>query len=81
MGSISGSGRPPGEGNGHPLQNSCQENPMDRGAWRVTVHPQGGKELDITEQHKQVHTYSGLLFSQIKEEEKTPAICNNMDKL
>ena len=50
---------------------------MDRGAWRVTVHPQGGKELDITEQHKQVHTYSGLLFSQIKEEEKT---YNSQDK-
>ena len=28
----------PGEENGHPLQYSCQENPMDRGAWRATVH-------------------------------------------
>ena len=33
MGSIPGSGRPPGEGHGNPLQYSCQENPMDRGAW------------------------------------------------
>ena len=33
-----GSGRSPGEGNGSPLQYSCQENPMDRGAWRATVH-------------------------------------------
>ena len=32
-GSIPGSGRSPGEGNGNPLQNSCLENPMDRGAW------------------------------------------------
>ena len=32
-GSIPGSGRPPGEGNGNPLQYSCLENPMDRGAW------------------------------------------------
>ena len=31
-GSISGSGRSPGEGNGNPLQHSCLENPMDRGA-------------------------------------------------
>ena len=31
-------GRPPGEGNGYPLQKSCLENPMDRGAWRATVH-------------------------------------------
>ena len=37
LGSISGSGRPPGEGNGNPLQYSCLENPMDRGAWWATV--------------------------------------------
>ena len=33
MGSIPGSGRSPGEGNGNPLQYSCLENPMDRGVW------------------------------------------------
>ena len=38
MGSIPGVGRSPGEGNGKPLQYSCLENPMDRGAWRATVH-------------------------------------------
>ena len=37
-GSVSGSGRPPGEGNGYPLQYSCLENSMDRRAWRATVH-------------------------------------------
>ena len=37
-GLIPGSGRSPGEGNGNPLQYSCPENPMDRGAWWVTVH-------------------------------------------
>ena len=37
-GSIPGSGRSPGEGNGNPLQYSCLENPMDRGAWLATVH-------------------------------------------
>ena len=36
--SIPGSGRSPGEGNGNPLQHSCLENPMDRGAWQATVH-------------------------------------------
>ena len=36
-GSIPGSGRSPGEGNGNPLQYSCLENPMDRGAWQATV--------------------------------------------
>ena len=38
MGSIPGSGRSPGEGNGNSLQYSCLENPMDRGAWLATVH-------------------------------------------
>ena len=37
-GSIPGSGRSPGEGNGNPLQYSCLKNPMDRGAWQATVH-------------------------------------------
>ena len=37
-GSIPGSGRSPGEGNGNPLQYSCLENPMIRGAWQATVH-------------------------------------------
>ena len=37
-GLILGLGRPPGEGNGNPLQYSCLENPMDGGAWWATVH-------------------------------------------
>ena len=37
-GSIPGSGRSPGEGNGNPLQYSCLKNPMDRVAWQATVH-------------------------------------------
>ena len=37
MGSIPGSGRSPGEGNGNPLQFSCLGNPMDIAAWQATV--------------------------------------------
>ena len=37
-GSIPGSGRSPGEGNGNPLQYSCLENSMDRGAWHAIDH-------------------------------------------
>ena len=49
VGSIPGSGRSPREGNGNPLQYSCQRNPMDRGAWQAAV--QGvAKESDMTEQ-------------------------------
>ena len=38
LGSIPGSRRSPGEGNGNPLQYSCLENSMDGGVWRATVH-------------------------------------------
>ena len=47
-GSIPGLGRSPGEGNGNP-QYSCPGNPMDRGAWRATVHGVT-KESDMTSQ-------------------------------
>ena len=38
LGLILGLGRSPGGGHGNPLQYPCLENPMDRGAWRITVH-------------------------------------------
>ena len=47
MGSIPGLERSPGEGNGKPLQYSCLENPMDRGAWWATVYRVAGS--DVTE--------------------------------
>ena len=47
--SLPESGRSPGEGNGNPLQYSCLGNPMDRGAWRATVHGIA-KELDMRQQ-------------------------------
>ena len=47
-GSIPGSGRSPGEGNGYPLKYFCLRNLMDRGAWQAIVHRT--TELDMTEQ-------------------------------
>ena len=47
--SIPGLGRSPGDGNGNPLQCSCLENPMDRGAWWATYSLWGHKQSDITE--------------------------------
>ena len=58
--SIPESGRSPGGGHGNPLQYSCLENPMDRGAWRVTVH--GGAKrnfvMDMTEHSCTAHPQS-----------------------
>ena len=53
MGSIPGSGRSPGVGNGNPLQCSCLENSMDRGAWQG-YSPWGHKESDMT---NHTHTF------------------------
>ena len=47
VGSIPGSGRPPGEGNDNPLQYSCLGKPMDRGAWWAIAY-EVVKELDMT---------------------------------
>ena len=52
-GSIPGSGRSPGVGNCNPLQYSCLENPLDRGAWWATVR--GVAESD-TDTHRHSHT-------------------------
>ena len=46
-GSIPGLVRSPGEGNGKPLQYSCLEKPMDRGAWRATVHGVASVRRDL----------------------------------
>ena len=48
--SVPGSGRSPGGGNGNPLQHSCLENPLDRGAWRAAVH--GVRMYRLHHQHQ-----------------------------
>ena len=50
-GSTAGSGRSLGEGNGNPLQYSCLENPMGRGAWRATVHGVIRSQTQLSNQH------------------------------
>ena len=57
MGLISGLGRSPGEGNGNPLQYSCLENSMDRGAWRALVHSVT-KSWSQFSAHTHTHTHT-----------------------
>ena len=57
-GSIPGSGRSPGEGNGNPLQYSCLENPMDRGAWWATVHGVAKSETRLSNRASKYYGYS-----------------------
>ena len=58
VGWIPGLGRSPGEENCNPLQYSCLNNPMDRGAWRAIVH-EDPKELDMTEHIHRITLYFG----------------------
>ena len=59
-GRIPGSVKSPGGGYGNPLQYSCLENPMDRGAWWATYSPQRRKELDTAEATEHACTQSGM---------------------
>ena len=51
LGSIPVLGRSPGEGKGYPLQYSCLENSMDRGAWQVTVHGVSKSQTRLSDFH------------------------------
>ena len=62
-GLISGFGRFPGEGNGNPLQYSGLENPMDRGAWRATVHSVAKRWTLLKRLSMQATVHKGSLFS------------------
>ena len=52
LGSIPGSGRSLGEGNGNPLQYSCLENPMDKEAWWATVHAVAKSQTRLSESRR-----------------------------
>ena len=53
---IPGLGRSPGGENGNPFQYSCLENPMDRGAWRATVHGVTKSQTRLSNEHFHFHT-------------------------
>ena len=64
MGLIPGSGRSPGRGHGNPLQDSCLENTLDRGAWRATVHRvvKSQTSLKRPSTHTSTYIYKTLTF-------------------
>ena len=65
VGSIPGSGRSPGGGHGNPLQDSCLGNPMDRGAWRATVH---GVAKSWTGLSNRTHTHTHFYLRAVVQE-------------
>ena len=65
-GSIPGSRRSPGEGNGNPLQYSCLENPMDGGAWEATVHGVAKSRTGLNDFTSSLLSISGQHFPENK---------------
>ena len=60
LGSVPGLGRSSGGGNGNPLQYAYLENPMDRGAWQITVHGVAGVEHDFATKTKLLSTIAPI---------------------
>ena len=79
VGSIPGSGKPPGVGNGNPLQYSCLEKPMDRGAWWAPVH---GAANGPTRLSNCARSHYVLIFSIVEIEKhfkhKNTQICDSV---
>ena len=55
--SVPGLGRPPGEGNGTPLQYSCLGNSMDRGAWQAIAHGVAKVRHDLVTEKQHIYIY------------------------
>ena len=60
-GSVPGSGRSHRGGHGNQLQYPCLENPVDRGAWRATVHGVTKSQTQLKQQHTHAHTYTDII--------------------
>ena len=70
-------GRSPGEEHGNPLQCSCLENPMDRGAWRATVYRVAQSQIRLKWHSTLVHTHSMLCYAKLLQ--SCPTLCDPID--
>ena len=79
-GSILGLGRSPGEGNGYPLQYSCLENSMDRGAWQATVHETAKSRTQLSERKSIMSVYKidNQQGPTVQNVELCSIFCNNL---
>ena len=78
LGSIPGSGRPPGEEHGNPLQYSCLENSMDRGVWQATVHAVAKSGTRLTLAHLDSGCLVGLSVTTILHLRLVPLLENEL---
>ena len=67
---IPGSGLSPGEGNGNPLQCSCVENSMDRGAWQATVHGVAKSQTRLSDYHFSLFGIISMCVERSKKEKR-----------
>ena len=79
-GSIPGSGRSPGEGNGNPLQYSYLENPMDGGAWWATVHEAAKSQTRLSDFTIASHVIDNSSLISVKMYLQTRFILKNQNK-
>ena len=77
---IPGLGRSPGGGHGNPLQYSCLENSMDRGAWRAIVHGVAKSRTRLSDfTHTHAHTHTHTEGPNIRESESRSVVSNPVD--
>ena len=75
-GLIPGGGRFPGGGNGNPLQDSCLENPTDRGAWRATIGESQSVGHNRAHMHAQLYLFSFLVLPMLFKTEYSLIMCS-----
>ena len=75
-GSVPGSGRSSGEGNGNPLLYSCLENPMDRGPWQATVHGVSKGQTRLSDSTSSLHFFLVLALKSPSSQENSQSQVN-----